>query len=130
MAQTVMEMQRKIAKCTELEYTIMTASVAIGAAGAVDATITGSRVPANLVVANTGAGTFSVAYPACPNCTIVPAIELSAAGTVQQAFLTAKAPTSGTATLTTRNAAGAATNPASGDLISIVIHFLPVGQTA
>lgn len=129
MAITVMEMQRKLAKTTELEHTIMTASVAIGAAGAVDSSITGYRVPANVVVANTGTGTFSITYPICPNVTIIPHVEVSAAATVTEAILTAKSPTAGTATLRTSKA-GTAANPASGDLISLTFNFLPVGQTA
>lgn len=130
MAQAARDLATKPSVSTELNHIVTTASVAIGAAGAVDSTITGFRVPAGITVANTGAGTFSVVYPICPNVTIKPCIELSAAATVVTAILTAKSPTAGTATLRTNNAAGAATNPASGDLIGLTFHFLPMGQTA
>lgn len=113
-------------RSTERELTMLTSSVAIGAAGAVDSTIAGYRVAPGVTVANTGTGTFSVAYPAAPNATICAFIELSAAATVTEAILTAKAPSSGTATLRTSKA-GTATNPASGDLIGLVIFGLPTG---
>ena len=114
-------------RSTERELTQVTSSVAIGAAGAVDSTIAGYRVAPNVVMANTGAGTFSLTYPACPNATILAFVELSAAATVVDAGLTAKNPGAGTATVKTYNAAGAATNPASGDLIGIIIFGLPTG---
>lgn len=114
-------------RSTERELTQLTSSIAIGAAGAVDSTIAGYRVAPGVVVTNTGAGTFSVTFPACPNATIKPFVEVSAAATVITAILTAKNPGAGTATLRTNNAAGAATNPASGDLIGLVIFGLPTG---
>src|SRR6476659_283400 len=130
MAQALRDISAKPVFCSELNLTMMTASVAIGAAGAVDSTIAGYRVPGGITVANTGAGTFSLVYPVAPNATILVWVEQSAAGTVIDAGLTAKSPTAGTAAITTRNAAGAATNPASGDLIGIVIFGIPTGLVA
>lgn len=111
------------------ELTVSISSVAIGAAGAVDSTIAGYRVSPEVVMANTGAGTFSLTYAPCVGCTIQPFVELSAASTVVDAVLTAKSPTAGTATIAVKNAAGANTNPASGDLIGIRIEYLPTGVT-
>ena len=86
---------------SELNLTMMTASVAIGAAGAVDPTIAGYRVPAGIVSGRiTGAGTFSLVYPIAPNATILVFVESSAAGTVIDATLTAKSTTAGTASIT------------------------------
>lgn len=128
MAATVRDLSAKPVFGTELNLTLITSSVAIGAAGAVDSTIAGYRVAPGVTLTRTGAGTYSVVYPACPNAVLLAFIELSAAGTVIDAGLTAKSQTAGTATLVTRNAAGAATDPASGDLIGFVIFGLPNGQ--
>jgi hypothetical protein len=128
MAQALRDTSNKPVFGTELDLTIVTSSVAIGAAGAVDSTIAGYRVAPGVTMTNTGAGTFSLVYPIAPNATILVFVESSAAGTVIDATLTAKSATAGTASITTRNAAGAATNPASGDLIGIIIFGLPNGQ--
>jgi hypothetical protein len=113
-------------RSSERELTLITSSVAIGAAGAVDPTIAGNRVAPGVVMANTGTGTFSLVYPACPNATIRVWVESSAAATVCEAILTAKSQTAGTATVRTSKA-GTATNPASGDLIGVEIMALPTG---
>lgn len=130
MPRAIRDLNRRFIMGTEPELTLMTASVAIGAAGAVDSTIAGYRVPTDLVVTNAGAGLFTVVFPPSPNAVFTVGIEVSAAGTVIDAGATAKSATAGTASFTTRNAAGAATNPASGDLIWIVIYYLPLGITA
>lgn len=127
MAQAARDLSVNPARSVQRELTESISSIAIGAAGAVDSTIAGYRVSPEVVVANTGAGTFSITYAPCPNCTIHPFIELSPASTVVDAVLTAKSPTAGTATLAVKNAAGANTNPASGDLIGLTIHYLPTG---
>lgn len=129
MTQALRDMSATPVSALSLNLTLVTSSVAIGAAGAVDSTIAGYRVAPGVVMANTGAGTYSLVYPICPNATILVFVESSAAGTVIDASLTAKSPTAGTASITVRNAAGAATNPANGDLIGVVIFGLPNGQT-
>ncbi len=92
--------------------------VTIGGSGAVASQ---SNLP-DIGVARTGAGTYSITFtiPA-PDWEFYPGIK-SAAGTVVTASLTAESPTAGTATLVTRNAAGTATDPASGDVI--FLHFI------
>jgi hypothetical protein len=128
MAQAARDMNVNPVRSTEREVIAITSSVAIGAAGAVDSTIAGYRVAPGVTVANTGTGTFSLAYPVCPNATIKVFVEMSAAATVTEAILTAKSPTAGTATIRTSKA-GTATNPASGDLIGVVILALSTGVT-
>jgi hypothetical protein len=113
-------------RSSERELILITSSVAIGAAGAVDSTIAGYRVAPGVTMANTGTGTFSLVYPASPNATIKVWIESSAAATVTEAILTAKSSTAGTATVRTSKA-GTATNPASGDLIGVEIMSLSTG---
>jgi hypothetical protein len=126
MAATARDLSVNPTRSTERELTLITSSVAIGAAGAVDSSITGYRVAPGVVMANTGTGTFSLVYPACPNATVLAFIEQSAAATVTEAILTAKSASAGTATVRTSKA-GTATNPASGDLVGIVIFALPTG---
>lgn len=128
MARAISDLSRKPVLGTENNLSIMTASVAIGAAGAVDSAIAGYRVPSDMVMANTGTGTFSLVYPPAPNAVVHVFVESSAGATVCEAILTAKAPSSGTATIRVSKA-GTATNPASGDLIGVVIYFLPNGIT-
>jgi hypothetical protein len=92
--------------------------ITIGAVGVVAST---ANLP-DIAIARTGAGTYSVVFaiPA-PDWEFYPGIK-SAAGTIATAGLTAESPTLGTATLVTRNAAGAATDPANGDVI--FLHFI------
>lgn len=126
MAATARDLSVNPARSTERELTFITSSVAIGAAGAVDSSISGYRVAPGVTMANTGTGTFSLVYPACPNAVVHVFIEQSAAATVTEAICTAKSPSAGTATVRTSKA-GTATNPASGDLIGVVVFALPVG---
>lgn len=128
MPQAARDMSVNPVRSTERELILITSSVAIGAAGAVDSTIAGYRVAPGVTVANTGTGTFSLVYPVCPNATIKVWIESSAAATVTEAILTAKSPSAGTGTIRTSKA-GTATNPASGDLIGIEIMALSTGVT-
>jgi len=127
MAATARDMNASVVSSTELQLRLITSSVAIGAAGAVDSTVTGYRVAPGVVMANTGTGTFSLVYPACPNAVVHVFVESSAAATVTEAILTAKSPSAGTATVRTSKA-GTATNPASGDLIGVIVYALPMGQ--
>lgn len=126
MAATARDLYVNPVRSTERELTLITSSVAIGAAGAVDSTITGYRVAQGVVMANTGTGTFSLVYPACPGAVVHVFVEQSAAATVTEAILTAKSPSAGTATVRTSKA-GTAANPASGDLIGVVVFALPTG---
>lgn len=127
MSQAMADVSQRPIHCSELNTVIMTASVAIGGSGAVDPTQAGNRVPGQIVMTNTGTGTFSLTFPASPNCTIEVFPEVSAAATVTEAILTAKSPTAGTATIRTSKA-GTAANPASGDLIGIIIYAQTTGQ--
>lgn len=67
--------------------------------------------------ARTGAGVYNVTFPACPRGDIIPKIVRSAASTVFTAVVTALDVRAGTATIRFNNAAGAATDPANGDII-------------
>lgn len=89
--------------------------ITIGAVGAVASTSNLPDVTAN----RTGAGTYALVFaiPA-PDWELGTGIK-SAAGTIASAQFTAENATAGTATLVTRNAAGAATDPAVGDVLFI-----------
>ncbi len=94
------------------------AVIVIGAAGAVAAVAGAPGIGA----ANGAAGVYSVTYPAVPADATTHAqpraqIGNSAVPTVFTALITAYDVEAGTATVKTFNAAGAATNPASGDSI-------------
>lgn len=89
------------------------AIITIGAAGAVSSIVADD--PA-FTAANAGAGLFSLTFPKCVRAYIT-ALLVSPASTVKQVYLTALNASAGTATLGTSSGAGAATNPASGDLI-------------
>lgn len=97
---------------------LSSASVAIGAVGA--ATVTGSP---GINVVRTGAGTYDLSYKASPAGRFFVFIAQSA--TVFSVKGTAFVPTDDTAgaTFVTANAAGAATDPADGD----ILHILHVG---
>jgi hypothetical protein len=96
-----------------------------GGAGAVVATY-GDR---GVTVVQGAAGTYNVTYPKIPGpATGAAATRFqmhvtvqSAALTIASVIVTAGAPTSGTATFKTLNAAGAAANPADGDVLMVQI---------
>lgn len=111
----------------DLNMTTVRNSVAIGAGGAVDPTVAGYDVARGVSVSRTGTGTYNLVFPQCPRCTIVAFVEKSAALTVVDVVFTAKSPTAGTATFKTVAAAGTAADPASGDLIAIMIFGAPMG---
>lgn len=111
----------------DLNMTVVRSSVAIGASGAVDSTVAGYDVARGITVTRTGTGTYSLVFPACPRATVQVFVEKSAVPTVFDAVCTAKSPTAGTATFKTFNAAGTATDPASGDLIAVIIYGAPMG---
>lgn len=128
MAQAARDISASVVSSSELQLRIFTSSFAIGAAGAVDSTIAGYRVAPGCTLTNTGTGTFDLVYPVCPNAVIHVGLQ-SAAATVTEAIETAKSATAGTASLRTSKA-GTAANPASGDIIEVVIFALPMGQAS
>lgn len=89
----------------------------IGAAGAPGSQIFG---PPGVTFTRTGAGTYTLVYPAALGCAVIPYVAVSAAGTVIDGGLTAKSAPNGTATVVFRNAAGAATDPANGDIVGLL----------
>jgi len=95
----------------------MFTKVPIGATGAV-----GTYTPdaPDFTVARASAGTYTLGYPTGKDAQIDVSI-VSAAGTVVTAQLTAQDATAGSATLVTRAFGGAATDPASGDVLRIRI---------
>jgi hypothetical protein len=93
--------------------------VDVGAAGA--ATPDGSKSDPGFTWTNAGAGLFTVTFPPSARGVLVPLIVRSAAPTVFTAHVTALDITAGTATVRYNNAAGAATNPANGDIIGCII---------
>jgi hypothetical protein len=99
------------------DVVIASAMLNIGAAGAVSSV---SGAP-GVAAANAGAGLFSVTYPPSVDVYIQVTVK-SAAATVITGMVTARVPGSGTATVRTNNAAGAATNPASGDEVHIQFY--------
>lgn len=112
------------AQFTDTWLKFLTSVIGIGAAGAVDPTIVGTRLEQGVTAVNAGAGLFTVTFPTCLDGNIIPYIQQSAAATVTEAIFTAVNYKTGTATLRTSKA-GTAVNPASGDLIG----FLLIGQT-
>lgn len=96
--------------------------ITIGASGAVSSTE--SDDPACTAAKNAGTGTYDLTFPKALDARADVEI-LSAAGTVSQWYLAAKSATAGTAQLITRAGGGSATNPASGDVISIRFTLYP-----
>ncbi len=89
----------------------------IGATGAVGTQIFG---PPGVTYTRSSAGVYTIVYPAALGMALIPYIAKSAAPTVFDAMITAKNQTAGTATVTYTNAAGAATDPANGDIIGMI----------
>jgi len=95
----------------------------IGAAGAVSAT--DADDPACTCTKNGGTGDYTFGFPnALKGSAFVSMV--SAAGTVKTHWQVAFSPTAGTLNIVTGNGGGTATNPASGD----VLHVLLVLDTA
>ena len=130
MAQTARDLSATLVSSPDLQLRIQTNTFAIGAAGAVDSTVAGYRASTGCTLTNTGAGTYTGVFPACPNMVPFVFIAQSAAGTVVDAVATAYSATAGTIAFTTKAANGTATNPASGDIIGVVYFYLPMGQVA
>jgi hypothetical protein len=129
MARALRDLHASLVDATE-RTRIQSAYITIKAAGAVDTAGTGYRSPAGVTVANTGTGTFSVVFPACSSMVMIPFVAKSATPTIFDVIPTAINPTAGTASLQTCNAAGSATNPASGDVIGILFVGIPIGLSS
>lgn len=129
MARTLADLPASRVLGTE-QVKMQTAYVTIGGSGAVSTSGTGYRIPSGFAISNSGTGTFTVTYAASPSAVIIPFIQLSAAATVVDAVPSAFSATAGTMTLKTLNASGAATNPASGDVIGFLIFGTTVGTSA
>lgn len=99
--------------------------VDIGAAGA--PTPAASSDP-GFTWTRTGAGVYDVVFPQCTRGLAAPVIQKTAAATVFTAVLTARDMRAGTCTVRFNNAAGAATDPANGDVVGLII--LGAGSTA
>ena len=92
-------------------------SLPIGATGA-PGTTTG--LPGFTFTRSTN-GTYTVVCPSGVDAVIFPFVRLSAALTVIDCVVTAQSATAGTFTVKSLNAAGAATDPASGDILGFFI---------
>jgi hypothetical protein len=73
-----------------------------------------------IVLTRTGAGTYTVTYPAARDAEIYPTSILSPALTVNGLVCTALSATAGTATIKITGGAGVATDPANGDVMQIM----------
>lgn len=109
---------------------MQSAYITIGGTGAVSTTGTGYRAPAGFTLTRTGTGTYSLVYASCTSIVLLPFVALSPTPTVFDVVVTAISPTAGTATIKTFNAAGSATDPASGDAIGFVLLSMPVSTSA
>ena len=94
--------------------TIAQARCAIGATGAVGTT-TGQ-----VGFTRASAGNYTLVYPASKYAHILVSI-ISPLGTVRDAYVSAQDAPAGTATIICGNAAGTATDPASGDILMLTI---------
>lgn len=97
------------------DFRIFTAKVAIGATGA--PTLTGDE---GITISRSGTGTYALVYPAFPDDANVLVTPRQSA-TIANAAASAISPTAGTATIVTRDFAGAAADPANGDVLQIEI---------
>lgn len=86
----------------------------IGAAGAVGTLVTDD--PGVTVAKNASAGTYDIAFPKAHRASVYCSV-VSPAGTVKTVSVVALSASAGTAQLVTNNAAGAATNPATSDVL-------------
>jgi len=97
---------------------MLSATQAIGAAGAVGALT--SDDPGITIAKNAGAGTYDITFPKAVAAKIYSQL-LSAAGTVKITSLAALNAAAGTAQLVTSAPGGAATNPANGDELHLLL---------
>lgn len=117
MARTFGDLMPSNARTVQDNLCLAALELNIGATGAVGSQIFG---PPGVTFTRTGAGTYTLVYPAALGLTLLPYVAVSAAGTVIDGGLTAKSSTAGTATIVFRNAAGAATDPANGDIVGLI----------
>lgn len=100
--------------------TTLISVVDIGAAGA--PTVNSNQSDPEIGWTRTGAGVYDVTFPPCPRGIFDPKIVRTAAPTVFTVHVTARNMPAGTATVRFNNAAGAATDPANGDIVGAVLH--------
>lgn len=96
------------------------ADFVIGGSGAVAST----EGDPDIAAANSGTGTFNLTYPAATKAKIYYGIKQSAAATITEIIGTAVSTTAGTASFRTSKA-GTAVNPASGDILTVMIVAEP-----
>jgi hypothetical protein len=96
---------------------VLAAEQAIGAAGAVGVLV--SDDPGVVVTKNAAAGTYDIVFPKAIRGSLRATI-VSPLGTIKGSWMTAFNAAAGTAQLVTGNAAGAATNPADGDIVQLL----------
>lgn len=107
-------------KATNTEKYVVRCTIDIGASGA--PTVSGDS---DVSFTRTGAGTYTVSYPACAAASILPSVGKSS--TLTSVRCSAKSATAGTATLVTL-ATATATDGANGDIIELVIVGQPFGS--
>jgi hypothetical protein len=117
MARTFGDLMPSNARAVQDNLIVAALELNIGATGAVGSQVFG---PPGVTFTRSSAGTYTLVYPAALGVALIPYIAVSAAGTVIDATVTAKSATAGTATIVTRNAAGAATDPANGDIVGLL----------
>jgi hypothetical protein len=117
MARTFGDLMPSNAREVQDNLIIAALELNIGATGAVGSQIFG---PPGVTFTRTGAGTYTLVYPPALGLSLVPFVAVSAAGTVIDGTITAKNAPAGTATVVFRNAAGAATDPANGDIVGLL----------
>ena len=96
------------------------ADVLIGAAGVVTSSVVDD--PA-IVVTHGTAGQYTFTCPKAPTGRVESITLFSPASTVKTAWVTAFSPTAGTGTIVVGNGGGTATDPASLDIIYLVLEF-------
>lgn len=117
MARTFGDLMPSNARAVQDNLCIAALELNIGATGAVGTQIFG---PPGVTFTRTGAGTYTVVYPAALGIALIPYVAKSTAPTVFDASVTAKNGPAGTATVVFAAANGTATDPASGDIIGML----------
>ena len=102
-------------KSRDREVIVATASIAIGAAGA--PTLTGNEGMS--IAGPGGGGAYTLTYPVCVDARVM--IYMAVTATIKGVVGTAFAPTSGTHSFETQDAAGTAANPGNGDVLHVFV---------
>jgi hypothetical protein len=118
MARTIRDLSLTNALTAQTDLVIDIVEINIGATGAVGTQVVGC---AGVTFTRTGAGTYTLVYPAAVAGALIPYVAKSAAPTVFDCSVTARNVTAGTATIVFANAAGAATDPANGDIVGLLL---------